>query len=42
MDKSFIDENGEYNVDVVSIAEWNENDTYGKYPFRKLQGQIGK
>ncbi len=29
-------------VDVVSIAEWNENSTYGKYPFRKLQGQTGK
>lgn len=29
-------------VDVVSIAEWNENGTYGKYPFRKLHGQTGK
>lgn len=29
-------------VDVVNIAEWNENGTYGKYPFRKLQGQTGK
>lgn len=29
-------------VDVVSIAEWNESSTYGKYPFSKLQGQTGK
>ena len=29
-------------VDVVSIAEWNENSTYGKYPFRKLQRQISR
>ncbi|MBO5485908.1 MAG: hypothetical protein J5988_03105 [Eubacterium sp.] len=23
-------------VDVVSIKEWNENSTYGRYPFIRL------
>lgn len=25
-------------VDVVSINEWNEDSTYGKYPFVKIDG----
>lgn len=25
-------------VDVVSIAEWNENETYGKFSIKKLNG----
>lgn len=27
-------------VDVVSIKEWNENSTYGKYPFVKIEGNV--
>lgn len=27
-------------VDVMSIKEWNENSTYGKYPFVKLEKEL--
>ena len=29
-------------VDVVSIKEWNEDSTYGKYPFVKIDNEVSQ